>query len=25
LDCFERVGIELRKEIDDYFAKYKRL
>jgi len=22
LDCFERVGIELRKEIDDYFTKY---
>ena len=22
LDCFERVGIELRKEIDDYFKKY---
>ena len=25
LDCFERVGIELRKEIDDYFAKYNKL
>ncbi len=23
LNCFERVGIELRKEIDDYFAKFK--
>jgi len=22
LDCFEKVGIELRKEIDEYFAKY---
>jgi len=22
LDCFERVGIELRREIDDYFTKY---
>jgi type II restriction enzyme len=22
LDCFERVGIELRDEIDDYFKKY---
>ncbi|MDR1244919.1 MAG: TdeIII family type II restriction endonuclease, partial [Endomicrobium sp.] len=22
LDCFERVGIELRNEIDDYFKKY---
>ena len=25
LDCFEKVGIELRKEIDDYFKKYKKL
>jgi len=24
LDCFERVGIELRKEIDDYFTKFKK-
>lgn len=23
LDCFERVGIELRPEIDEYFAKFK--
>ncbi|RJO62391.1 MAG: TdeIII family type II restriction endonuclease [Dehalococcoidia bacterium] len=22
LDCFERVGIELRQEIDDYFARF---
>ncbi|MDR2427871.1 MAG: TdeIII family type II restriction endonuclease, partial [Endomicrobium sp.] len=22
LDCFERVGIELREEIDNYFKKY---
>jgi type II restriction enzyme len=22
LDIFERIGIELRQEIDDYFAKY---
>ena len=22
LDCFERVGIELRGEIDDYFSKF---
>ncbi len=22
LDCFERVGIELRVEIDEYFAKF---
>lgn len=25
LDCFERVGIELRNEIDDYFAKYNKI
>ena len=24
LDIFERVGIELRQEIDDYFARYNR-
>ena len=24
LDCFERVGIELRDEIDDYFARFNR-
>lgn len=24
LDCFERVGIELRPEIDEYFAKFQR-
>lgn len=24
LDCFERVGIELREEIDEYFARFKR-
>jgi type II restriction enzyme len=23
LDCFERVGIELRPEIDEYFSKFK--
>jgi len=23
LDCFERVGIELRDELDDYFSKFK--
>lgn len=23
LDCFERAGIELRSEVDDYFAKFK--
>ena len=22
LDCFERVGVELRAEIDDYFVKF---
>ena len=22
LDCFERVGLELRPEIDDYFSKF---
>ncbi len=22
LDCFERVGIEMRKEIDDYFVRF---
>ena len=25
LDIFEKVGIELRQEIDDYFAKYNKL
>ena len=24
LDCFERVGIELRPEIDEYFSKFKK-
>jgi len=24
LDCFERVGIELRPEIDEYFKKFKK-
>ena len=24
LDCFERVGVELREEIDQYFAKFTR-
>lgn len=24
LDIFERIGIELRQEIDDYFARYNR-
>jgi type II restriction enzyme len=24
LDCFERAGIELRPEIDDYFGKFKK-
>lgn len=23
LDCFERVGIELRSEIDEYFSRFK--